>query len=216
MQAGAIWGKRMQSSSPVPLSEEQIEPAGALLARAFHNNPLVIHMSPDEEERGRSSPAFFSAFVRYGYLAGEVSATEGTLDGVAVWLPPDAVEMDPDLMDQAGISALPSTVGAEAFGRMMTVFGHLDTLRRRDVTVPHWYLTLIGVEPERQGQGIAGSLLRPMLARADAERLPCYLETADPANVPFYLKKGFEIVVEEVEPKSGVEIWTFMRQPTSE
>jgi ribosomal protein S18 acetylase RimI-like enzyme len=206
----------MQSPSPVPLSEEQIEPAGSLLARAFHNNPLLIHMSPDEGDRRRSSPAFFSAFVRYGYLAGEVSATDGTLDGVAVWLPPDAVEMDPDLMDQAGISALPSTVGAEAFGRIMTVFGHLDVLHKRDVQVPHWYLTLIGVDPQRQRQGIAGSLLRPMLAHADAERLPCYLETAEPANVPFYLNMGFEIVVEEVEPKSGIEIWTFLRQPMSE
>ncbi len=52
-----------------------------------------------------------------------------------------------------------------------------------------------------------------MLARADAEQLPCYLETAEPSNVPLYLKYGFEIVVEEVEVESGVPIWTFVRQP---
>lgn len=31
----------MQSHIPVPLSEAQSEQAGALLARAFHNNPLL-------------------------------------------------------------------------------------------------------------------------------------------------------------------------------
>jgi len=204
-----------RSHIPAPLAEEQIEQAGALLARAFHNNPLLVHMSPDEGERRRLSPVFLSAFVRYGHLAGEVSTTENALDGVAVWLPPDAVEMQPDLMDQAGINALPSTLGAEAFDRVMTVLGHFDALHKRDVKTRHWYLALIGVEPQRQRQGIAGRLLRPMLARADAERLPCYLETAEPANVPFYLKHGFETVVEEVEPKSGLRIWTFLRQPTT-
>lgn len=202
----------MQSITPLPLSEAQVEQAGGLLARAFHINPLLVHMSPEEGERERISPAFFSASVRYGYLAGEVWTTEA-VDGVAIWLPPDAVETDSSLMDQAGITALPSAIGARPFARVMTVLDRFDTLRERDAGFPHWYLALIGVEPQQQRKGIAGSLLRHMLARADAEQLPCYLETAEPSNVPFYRKYGFEIVVAEVEAESGVPIWTFVRQP---
>ena len=131
----------MQSITPLPLSEAQVEQAGALLARAFHINPLLVHMSPEEGERERISPAFFSASVRYGYLAREVWTTEA-VDGVAIWLPPDAVETDSSLMDQAGITALPLAIGARPFARVMrkgycpelvwSLCHYADTLRERD------------------------------------------------------------------------------------
>ena len=197
----------------VPLSEDQIEPAGSLLARAFLDNPLLRHIFPDEGERARLSPAFFSPFVRYGHLAGQVLTTDGSLDGVAIWFPPDAGEMRPDLMEQAGINALPSTVGVDAFDRAMIVLSHFDALHARDVPSRHWYLSLVGVEPERQGQGVGSALLRPTLARADDEALPCYLETAEPANVPLYLKLGFKVVVEDIEEQSAIRFWTFLREP---
>jgi hypothetical protein len=44
--------------------------------------------------------------------------------------------------------------------------------------------------------------MTPELRRADAEGLPCYLETFQPRNVPLYLKHGFQIMAEEVEPAS--------------
>lgn len=156
----------------------------------------------------RIGPTFFSAFVRFGYLAGKAYTTKG-IKGVAIWLPPGAADSDSELMAQAGVTALPATLGDEAFGRTMKFFGRLGALRKRDAEFPHWYLSLIAVEPEHQGEGVAGSLLRPMLARADEEGLPCYLETADPANVPFYEKYGFEVIVGEIEADSGVRFWTF-------
>jgi len=33
------------------------------------------------------------------------------------------------------------------------------------------------------------------------------LETVDVRTVPFYLRKGFEVVVEDVEPSSGLRYW---------
>jgi hypothetical protein len=54
-----------------------------------------------------------------------------------------------------------------------------------------------------------------MLERADAEGLPCYLDTFQPRNVPLYQKHGFEITIEEVEPNSGVRGWGFLREPRS-
>jgi hypothetical protein len=49
--------------------------------------------------------------------------------------------------------------------------------------------------------------------RADAEGLPCYLETEKLRNVPFYRRNGFETVVAGVEPVSGLTYWTFQRLP---
>jgi ribosomal protein S18 acetylase RimI-like enzyme len=197
----------------VALAPDQIEQAGDVLSRAFLNDPLNVYMLPDERDRRRLCPAHFAAFVRYGLLAGHVFTTEGSLEGVAVWFPPGRVEMQPDLMDQAGISELSSLLGAEAFGRILGFLEYLEPLHKRDVQPPHWYLLLIGVEPQRQSAGIGSTLLRTVLAQADAEQVPCYLETTQPTNVPFYRKHGFEIVVEDVEPTSGLRFWTFRRDP---
>ena len=59
---------------------------------------------------------------------------------------------------------------------------------------PHWYLPFIGVDPVRQGQGIGAALLRPILEKCDAERLPAYLESSNPRNRPLYQRHGFEMV----------------------
>ena len=56
--------------------------------------------------------------------------------------------------------------------------------------------------------------MRPVLERADEEHLACYLETENPRNVAFYLKQGFEMIVNgEAAGASGVRFWTFRRTP---
>ncbi len=60
-------------------------------------------------------------------------------------------------------------------------------------------------------QGVA--LIRQVLARADAEGLPCYLESANPRNLPFYKRHGFEVVVEGELPGEGPPLWTMKREP---
>jgi ribosomal protein S18 acetylase RimI-like enzyme len=197
----------------VALAADQIEQASEVLSRAFLNDPLNVYMLPEEQDRRRLCPGHFAAFVRYGLLAGHVLTTDGSLEGVAVWFPPGSVAMQPELMDQAGVTQLPSILGAEAFDRFMGFLEYLAPLHKRDVQPQHWYLLVIGVEPQRQSSGIGSTLLRTVLAQADAERVPCYLETMQPLNVPFYGKHGFEIVVEDVEPRSGLRFWTFRRDP---
>jgi hypothetical protein len=49
------------------------------------------------------------------------------------------------------------------------------------------------------------------LSRADASGHPCYLETFSERNVTFYPRHGFGLVVDVVEPASGVRTWGFYR-----
>ena len=58
---------------------------------------------------------------------------------------------------------------------------------------------------------MGSATITPELRRADSEGLPCYLETFQPRNVPLYLKHGFQIMAEEVEPVSGLRAWFFLR-----
>jgi len=170
-------------------------------------------MFPDESKRAQLMPWHFIAFVRYGYLFGEVYSTAGKTDGVAVWLPPGEVQMPPEHIEQAGLDRASEVLGREPWERFTSIMSYLEHFHRQDVQPRHWYLALIGIDPSQQGHGLGGALLKPMLARADAEGLPCYLETVESKNVPFYQKHGFKIITESIEPQSGIRFWTFRHDP---
>jgi ribosomal protein S18 acetylase RimI-like enzyme len=76
---------------------------------------------------------------------------------------------------------------------------------------PHWLLWSIGIAPECQGQGLGSALLQPMLARLDADGTPCFLETANEPNVPFYQRRGFRVVDVSTIAGSACQIWTMRR-----
>jgi hypothetical protein len=51
------------------------------------------------------------------------------------------------------------------------------------------------------------------MERADAVHLECYLETENQHNVAFYLKQGFDPIVNGEEAgATGVRFWTFRRK----
>jgi GNAT superfamily N-acetyltransferase len=71
----------------------------------------------------------------------------------------------------------------------------------------------LGVAPAQQGRGLGRALLQPMLARADAEQVRCYLETFTERNVQFYTKLGFRVLVHDSIPGGGPPFWTMVRLP---
>jgi ribosomal protein S18 acetylase RimI-like enzyme len=199
----------------VRLRESDLPAAAEALNRAFHHDPLQIFAVPHAAQRAARSPALFSAALRYGLLFGEVFTTTGTPAGAAIWLGPDAWEITPERSAAAGFDRLPEEFGAEETERFFSVIGIAEAPHKRDVPAAHWHLMVLGVAPEAQGKGLARALMQPILSRADASGLPCYLETANPKNIPFYERMGFHQVAEIVEPQSGLHLWTFRRWPAA-
>jgi GNAT superfamily N-acetyltransferase len=197
----------------VRLADPQIPAAAATLARAFHDDPLMIYAVPDAAERTRLLPDVYARMIRFGVLTGEVYVTAGTLEGVALWLPPNA-KWTRENIEASGLHETATLIGDEAYQRYREVVGREWQARERDMTSACWYLFLLGVEPGRQRRGLGGALMRPVLERADKERVACYLETENQRNVAFYLKQGFELIVNGEEAGgSGVRFWTFRRTP---
>ena len=199
----------------VQLSASQIREAGEVLARAFYDDPVMMYVIPDNAKRERVLPWFMGTGARYGHMYGEVYTTGHNVEGGAVWLPPENFVMTPIRMLRAGMIFAPLKFGLAAFGRFMSAMNYLEELHKRDVPPRHWYLMILGVDPPRQGHGVGSTLIQPVLAHADAERLPCYLETAKESNVPFYQKHGFGVVVEGDLPKGGPHFWTMKREPVA-
>jgi ribosomal protein S18 acetylase RimI-like enzyme len=197
---------------PVRLTEDRIGEASAVLGRAFQHDPLQTWTLPDADERARRSPAHFEPLLRFGTLFGEVLTTPGEVRGAAVWLPPDE-PVTAERVQASGLDTLATRLGDEAAARFEGTLDFLGPYHERNVPGPHWYLMVIGVDPSHHGQGVGSGLIRPVLARADAGNVPCYLETAQPTNVAYYRRLGFRVVDDLVEPRSGLRLWTFLRDP---
>ncbi len=196
--------------------------AAQMLARAFHDDPLMRYAIPDPDERARLLPALYERMIRFGMLEGEVYATADAdevdatamaVDGVAIWLPPNA-KWTREHIEASGMHEFATLTGNDAYQRYRDVVSREWQARLREIPGPGWYLFILGVEPSVQRRGLGGALMRPILERADTEQLVCYLETENERNVAFYLKQGFELVVNGEEAgTSGLRFWTFSRTP---
>jgi ribosomal protein S18 acetylase RimI-like enzyme len=172
----------------------QREAAAETLAEAFHDDPLLHILAPDERRRGRVGRWFFQVTVDYGMRWGHVWVTEDVA-AVAVWLPPGSTWMARRSL-RVGMATFPLRVGVRPMVRVMRAAPALERLHT-SVTEPHWYLMAIGTRPSRQGAGLGGALLAAGMSRADADGTPCYLETSTEQNVDFYARRGFEVVGQE-------------------
>jgi ribosomal protein S18 acetylase RimI-like enzyme len=114
------------------------------------------------------------------------------------------------------IRAVPLSVlfglGRSGAARIRHVGDFIDAAHKRLAPFEHWYLQAIGVDPLSQGKGYAGRLLRPMIARMDEERLPCYLETLVEKNVRLYEHFGFEVIEEAPIPRTNLTNWAMLRK----
>ena len=187
------------------------DPAG-VLARAFFHDPAWLWAAPDDARRARLLPWFFRCAVRYGRRVGEVATSERG-DAAAILLPPDKPRLDAMQLMRAGLLPMVFRAGPGGYRRFLTMRRVLEERHDADVARRHWYVWLIGVDPPRQGQGVGGALLGSICARADRDGVPCYLDTTNERNLPFYRRQGFEVVYECDFPRGGPHLWTLVRAP---
>jgi GNAT superfamily N-acetyltransferase len=194
------------------LRGSQIGQAAAVLTRAFHDDPIMEYVFPNESTRAKLASWLHEGTLNYGLLYGEICVTPN-VSGVAIWLVPGSTTMTFIKALRAGMLATPFKLGLRAFWRLWKFNKLKKRLEDQSLTGKHWILMALAVEPSEQGRGIASALLAPGLARADADGLPCYLETTNEANLPFYEKYGFEVSAHAHMAGGGPGIWGMVRQP---
>jgi ribosomal protein S18 acetylase RimI-like enzyme len=182
------------------------------LVCAFQDDPMWSYVLPDAETRADAFRPMWDALIGFSRVYGATYTTPAG-EGASCWIAPGKTKTTLWKLIRTGfglprsILALPRAARDRFFGSMRFIDGHHKELMKR----PHWHLWALGVAPEAQGRGIGGALLRPILDRADADIVPCYLETQTEANVAFYRKRGFEVVREERMPDMDLPIWFMIR-----
>jgi ribosomal protein S18 acetylase RimI-like enzyme len=199
------------SKNLVQLDKSHIRPAAEMLSRAFRDYPLLQYCFPDELERGKVAPYFFQFILYYGIRYGDTYATSPNLEGVALWIPSDNYPVTFWKLIRSVPLSVIFGLGRYGGGRMRHIGEHIDAVHQRLAPFKHWFLQTIGVDPQFQGKGYAGKVLRPMFFRIDAEGLPCYLETLDEQNVQLYEHFGFKVVEKATIPKTSLTNWAMLR-----
>lgn len=182
-----------------------------VLGRAFFDDPPFVWMLPEERSRERRAAGVFRAILRsqamrYGGV--DIASDGAVIVAGAIWLPPG--HWAPTTGEQ--LRSLPGH--ARALGRGMGRASNLLTaMVKHHPREEHWYLYAIGVDPARQGQGIASALLRSRLARCDADAMPAYLESTKSGSVPLYEHFGFEVTETLNPPKGAPPLTAMWRHP---
>ncbi len=184
-------------------------PLARTLARAFDQDPMINWLLRQDAGRARAFRRFFNVALGRMALPHNLVFTNAALQGAALWLPPGKWKLG--LWQQ--LQLLPAMAGSVGYRRVPGVMAGLDAFDKQHPREPHYYLFLLGVEPGCQGQGVGSALLRPVLAQCDAERMPAYLETANPRNVPLYERHGFRVRAEFTVPHGGPLNWLMWRGP---
>jgi len=204
-----------KTNKPLRFTRKDLDGGVVVLGRAFAEYEMLQYYFKDESERHAIAVTFvfiaLSVCLRYG----EVYASSTRMEGVAGWLPPGKA---PFRAWQLIRSVPPSVLfrfGRQGASRIQAYGRYIDNLHRKLVLLPHWYLQIIGVDPEYQGQGFSSQLVRPMLERIDREQLPCFLETNTKRNVAIYQRFGFEVVSEDQIPETEVRSFAMLRKAQS-
>ena len=206
----------------IPITAQLLEEAADVLGTALVDDPLAPFLVPHPRRALRVQRLFMRAAIQ-GALdsGGRVDGIGHPIVGVAIWLrraPIDEPEDEGRQPPSAARLQARESLGAAALERAESFGQAMRRLRERTRPDSHAYLDSIGVLSKHRRQGLATALLAAGHAWADAEHLPCCLDTLTHANVAFYEHRGYTVVGEEPVPGADFMIIAMrrdVRPPTS-
>lgn len=197
----------------VTVSRTEGKQAAQTLARAFYDYPLLRYYYPDDARREKISYFFVASGIYSGIYRGEVYTTSVNMEGIAVWILSDYYSMAFSRIIRSVPFSVILGLLRNGFQKMQPVGDYLDKSHERLAPFKHMYLQMIGVDPQHQGKGYGGKLIKPMLARLDEEKMLCYLETLDEKNVGLYEHLGFKLIEESDISGTTLTCWAMLREP---
>jgi ribosomal protein S18 acetylase RimI-like enzyme len=180
----------------------------AVLARAFYDDPPIRWVVNDDGRRRKLLEASFGLYLRKLWFKQDECYTTDSVAGAVVWELPGQWKVG--VLGQ--LRLLPSM--ARINGRLLPrILRAIAALESNHPVEPHYYLPVVGVEPEWQGRGLGTALMRPMVDRCDEEKVPAYLEATSPRNRALYERHGFEVTEQFSLGSGSPPLWRMWRTP---
>jgi hypothetical protein len=148
----------------------EVKALSRVLGRAFFDDPVMQWMMPDDTRRAKALPRIFAAMTRHHFLAGdavEIARRGGDLGAAALWDPPGRWKTTA----REDLAMMPTFLLAMR-GEPKRGMEVSELMKRHHPEEPHWYLAVIGSDPDVRGAGFGNALMRSRLDRCDAEGAP--------------------------------------------
>merc|ERR1711988_292822 len=170
--------------------------ASTILKGAFEADPVVRYFWPDDTEYEKMMGTYFSRVLWVLSTSYEmtdvVTDNEGHVTACATWEPAHKSVM----CLVRFLYVLLWCAMVMGVGRTWDSVKMMMMLEKKQKhhapTALH--LAVIGTGVAFQGKGMGSRCIQVGLDRADKQGLPCYLESSNPKNIPFYEKMGFRTV----------------------
>ena len=209
----------------IPLAKNAIEKAGLYIvqekdldrlaevaADAYRDYPLHNWITKGKYD-AKASHLIMQISLKTMTEDAVIYADSEEINGFAVWLPFGFTGSKtlPFLLN-GGLSLI-LHAGPGIIGRLLTYETYAMNLKKTFTDNYDWYLYNLSIKKDAQGKGIASKLMRPMLDFCDAEKMVAYLETNGASNVTLYQHYGFDLMKEELVPKTPVTHYALVRYP---
>jgi ribosomal protein S18 acetylase RimI-like enzyme len=180
---------------------------GGIIAEAFSEDPVNLWIFGNPGPM----PTVFSALAKGVYLPRGFCQLSGDA-GATMWSHSSA---NRELSLIPTLALVASAIGKGSKGAVKRALGASDLMQKEHPKAPHLYLFAIGTRKAARGKGLGKALMAPVLAAADRDRLPCYLENSNPANTGFYRSHGFERMKLFEAGPGGPPLEAMWREPRS-
>ncbi|GGZ33861.1 GNAT family N-acetyltransferase [Streptomyces rochei] len=187
-----------------------------LLDEAFQDDPVSGWVFPGEEYRRRTHHRLMGAFTDIVLADGWIDLTE---DGAAcaLWLSVPGEEDTPQEPDEEPAEDA-EDVPAQVREAVDPDNERVESIARLTEDIhpsgpAHAYLWMIGVAPERQGEGLGTALIASVLDRCDRDGLPAYLEASSERSKGLYERLGFACTGRVLHLPDGPRMWPMWREP---
>jgi ribosomal protein S18 acetylase RimI-like enzyme len=182
-----------------------------MLVRAYMDDPVAVWICKSDSVRARLLQTLYSARLQKLLLHQGVWTNAGH-SSAAVWVPPELGQ--PGARPNAAL--MRCVLDPRLVVRLpLLAVGFSAMQRKHPRNPPHWYLSLLGTDPDAQGHGWGSAVLEPVLERCDRDGIGAYLESSKPRNLDFYARFGFRSTGELSLPY-GPKMWPMWREPNAE
>ena len=147
---------------------------------------------------------FVASALRYPWVRMLDGAT-----AAALWIPPGGTELT--AREESELEPLLRRLVGERASAVLELLDSFEAAHPRDR--PHYYLSLLGTHPDHRGKGLGMGLLAESLGLIDAEGMPAYLESSNPANDARYERIGFRKIGAFATPDGAHTVATMWREP---
>ncbi len=175
-------GPRVEIRSATP---EEAPKAVATIVAAFITDPVARFAWPSPHEYVDCMAVLTREFGGGSFERGSAYVS-ADFCGAALWLPP-GVHPNGEALEKV----FRDTAKPEHLDDLLLTFEKMGQWHPEE---PHWYLPLIGVEPNAQGTGLGGALMRHAVSRCNEAGALAYLESSNPRNISLYERHGFEVM----------------------